>query len=284
MYSEVSGNNNGGGDDIARAAHRLLADSWSSRVAVRIGDLDASKYYDRNIPDYPPELVPFRDDRRYLRLDADVRRRLLAGAWVAFNEKTIDVEAAITGPACAVLLSGRFAGLNTSVSKRLIAQTQVDEQFHILMCLNACLLARSMHGIEGLKVPQSHVCTELEKSVALATNPRNADIVRIAFAAAAEVTVNSYLDLLCNAQDIQPFNRETTKLHSRDEATHRGIYKDLTVKVFNELTSDDRAVFVRTLRTGLDAFVKIGLPRPTRGLGCSTSIFRSAWLLRGSLG
>jgi hypothetical protein len=245
------------GDEIRKTAHLMLADSWSSRVAVRIGDLDASKYYDKNIPDYPPNLVPFRDDPRYQRLNADVRQRVLAGAWVSFNEKTIDVEASITGPACAVLLSGKFPGLDTPASKRLIAQTQVDEQFHILMCLDACLLARKMHGIESLVIPKSLVSAELEKAVASASSPRNGDIVRIAFAAVAEVTVNSYFDLLANAEEIQPFNRETTKLHSKDEAVHRGIYKDLTVKVFNEFTAEDRVVFVRALRNGLDAFVKI---------------------------
>jgi hypothetical protein len=182
---------------------------------------------------------------------------VLAGAWVAYNEKTIDVEVAVTTPACAVLLLGELQGLHTPALKRLIAQTQIDEQFHILMCLDACLLTRRMHGIEKLEFPKSLVSIELAAAITAAARPRDADLIRVAFAAVAEVTVNSYLDLLADDTVIQPFNRETTALHRHDESFHRDIYKEMVVRVFPSLEPSDREVFIRALTAGLKAFVKV---------------------------
>lgn len=258
MYSNISiasGDSTTSGLNLN--VHSLLADSWSSRVAVRVASLDASKYYDPTIPDYPPLLVPFRDDPRYLALDERTKRRILAGAWVAYNEKTIDVEVAVTGPACALLLRDRFHGFDTVSLRRLVAQTQLDEQFHILMCLDACLLARVMHGLEELVIPPSLVSKDLKAAQQRAADPATAELVQMAFAAVAEVTVNAYLDLLANDQDIQPFNRETTACHRKDESFHHHIYKDLTANLHARLSSQEKAVFVQALSWGLEAFVKV---------------------------
>ncbi|AKJ29424.1 diiron oxygenase [Caldimonas brevitalea] len=236
-----------------------LADSWANRVAVKVGELDLKRYYDKNIPDYPPNLVPFRDDPRYGALDAEMRQRILAGAWVAYNEKTVDVETSIVAPACALLLKGAFQGLQTAELKRIIVQTQIDEQYHILMCLDACLLSRAMHGIEGLTVPQSWVVQQLEHALQQQTCARDAHIVQLGFATVAEVTINSYLDLLAQDQTIQPFNRETTALHRRDESAHNKIFTVITRQVYTHFSEHDRAVFRSAIATGLDAFVTIDL-------------------------
>jgi alpha-N-dichloroacetyl-p-aminophenylserinol N-oxygenase len=237
----------------------LLAESWSNRVAVKVGHLDPSQYYDPDIPDYPPELVPFRADPRYLQLDEATRRKLLAAAWVAYNEKTIDVELSVVSPACVSLLRGDFEGLDGIALKRIITQTQVDEQYHTLMCLDACLLTRKMHGIERLRIPQSLVVAELKRAMARQTSPRDAQIVQIGFATVAEVTINSYLGMLSNAENIQPFNRETTALHRRDELSHNKIFRTFAVHLYPRLDDRDRGVFREAIATGLDAFVQVDL-------------------------
>ncbi|HYD80244.1 MAG TPA: diiron oxygenase [Paucimonas sp.] len=255
MYTTLS--TDSARDNIQDRVSAMLADSWASRVAVKTGDLDPSRYYDKSIPDYPPHLVPFRDDPRYRALDPETRQRILAGAWIAYNEKTIDIEMSVTAPACALLLKGAFPGLDTLASKRLIAQTQIDEQFHVLMCLEACLLARKMHDLEALAIPRSLVTQELMKALSNAARPRDAELIRVAFAAVAEVTVNQYLNILADDRDIQPFNRETTALHRKDESTHHDIYKGMVKSVFGNFTGHDRAVFIQALTAGLEAFVKI---------------------------
>lgn len=255
MYSTISGE--AAGRALQDRVTAMLADSWETRVAVKTGELDADSYYDKNIPDYPPRLVPFRDHPRYKALDETTRRRVLAGAWVAYNEKTIDVEMSVTAPACALLMKNAFAGLDTAASKRLVAQTQIDEQFHVLMCLDACLLARRMHGLEGLVIPKSLVAQEVERAVRNAADRREAELIHLAFAAVAEVTVNQYLDILADDPEIQPFNRATTALHRKDETTHRDIYKGFVMSVFGNFNEQERQAFVKALTAGLEAFVKI---------------------------
>ncbi|HEU4407154.1 MAG TPA: diiron oxygenase [Polyangiaceae bacterium] len=237
----------------------VLAESWAGRVAVRTSGIDLKTYYDKTIPDYPPGLVPFRDDPRYQALAFEERQRVLAAAWVAYNEKTIAVEQAIVEPACHLLLRGAFAGADTGPIKRAVAQTLVDEQFHILMCLEACLVARELHGVTALRFPEPLVVEELEGELARCASPRDAELVRLAFATVAEVTINAYLDLLANDQTIQPMNRETTALHRKDESSHRKLFHEFTKALFGRLTPGERARYLRGLATGLEAFVKVDL-------------------------
>lgn len=260
MYTNIS-NNAGLSDRVAV----LLTDSWANRVAVKVGELDPLKYYDPTIADYPPDLVPFRSDRRYARLDNATRQKLLAAAWVAYNEKTIDVEVSIVAPACISLLKGVFQGLDTAELKRVIAQTQVDEQYHILMCLDACLLTRQMHDIEDVRIPQASVVEELKLALDRQTSPRDAHIVQMAFATVAEVTINSYLNILADAEDIQPFNREITALHRRDEFAHNKIFSTLAGRIYKQFDEHDRSVFKAAIANALEAFVRIDV-RPWRDI------------------
>lgn len=255
MYSTIAGE--AAGRTLEHRVTATLADSWETRVAVKTCNLDADSYYDKTIPDYPPRLVPFRDHPRYRALSETTRARILAGAWIAYNEKTIDVEMSVTAPACALLMKNAFLGLDTAASKRLVAQTQIDEQFHVLMCLDACLLARKMHGLEGLVIPKSLVAQEVDRAVQKAANHRETELIQLAFAAVAEVTVNQYLDILADDPEIQPFNRATTALHRKDEATHRDIYKGFVTSVFGNFSEHERQAFVKALTAGLEAFVKI---------------------------
>jgi len=254
MYTHL-GARPGGAAGVSHA----LAESWENRVAVRTSKLDLGSYYDQAVPDYPQHLVPFHDDPRYQRLDAERQRRVLAAAWVAYNEKTISVEKAVVEPACELLLRGAFAGVDTIAMKRTVAQTLVDEQFHVLMCLDACLVARDRHDIPTLRFPKPLVVEELERGVARCARPRDAEIVRLAFATVAEVTINAYLDLLANDQSIQPLNREITALHRKDESSHRKLFNEFTQALFPRFDDAERAAYLNGLAAGLDAFVRVDL-------------------------
>jgi alpha-N-dichloroacetyl-p-aminophenylserinol N-oxygenase len=238
-------------------ACKILANSWPKRVAVKNNNLDSSTYYDISIPDYPIELVPFKEDERFISLDESVKKKILAAAWISYNEKTMDIEATVTGPACSSLLSGKFRGFDIADLKRLLVQTQVDENFHFMMCLDACLLTRKMHELEALKLPRSLVTLSLLDNLKNQNDDRKRDLLQIAYAAVAEVTVNAYLDLLADHQGIQPFNRETTRWHRVDETTHRDVYKNFVIAMYSYLDIDEKRFFHQALGMGLDAFVKI---------------------------
>jgi len=259
MYSHIKPSNVGCSQLLKKNVCTLLADSWSSRVAVKTGKLDIENYYDPSIPDYPPDLVPFAEDSRYQVLSAAIQQKILAGAWVVYNEKTIDIETSVVAPACELLLKGAFKGLDTSAAKRVIAQTLVDEQFHILMCLDASLMTRKMHSIEELQIPESLTVKELRKAKEAADGNRNADIIQLAFATVAEVTINAYLDLLASNNEIQPFNRETTNLHRKDESAHNKIFREVLKDIYKNFYENEKEIFITGLGQGLSSFIKVDL-------------------------
>jgi alpha-N-dichloroacetyl-p-aminophenylserinol N-oxygenase len=261
MYTHVDDGRAGAGDATAPSSRvgDILSQTWANRVAARTSQLDLGTYYDAEQPDYPIGMVPFRDDPRYLALDPGMQRRVLAAAWINYNEKTISVEKSIVAPACELLLCGAFRGVETSVFKRTIAQTAVDEQYHVLMCLEACLVARERHQLESLRIPKSLVVSELERELASCARPRDAELVQLAFSTVAEVTINAYLDLLADDRTIQPLNREITALHRKDESSHSKLFKEFTRALYPRLSAEEQGVYLRGLTAGLDAFVKLDL-------------------------
>jgi alpha-N-dichloroacetyl-p-aminophenylserinol N-oxygenase len=243
--------------EMGAQVSEILAGSWANRVAARTSNLDLRSYYDETIPDFPLEQVPFRDDPRFLALGPESRRRLLAAAWISYNEKTIAVEKAVVAPACELLLTGAFPGMDTPAFKRTVCQTIVDEQFHVLMCVDACLVARELHDIPTLRIPKPLVTVYLEEFLASCACARDAELAQFAFATVAEVTINAYLNLLANDQSIQPLNRVTTALHRKDESSHSKLFKEFTKTIFARLDEEARAAYQRGLTSGLEAFAKL---------------------------
>lgn len=243
-------------DALSIEVVQRLANSWRNRVAVNQEKLDLGKYYDQSIPDYPLDLVSFRGDARFSSLDRNTRHKILAGAWILYNEKTIAVENSIVTPACSLLLRGAFATLDRVEIKRVVAQTLVDEEFHILMCLEACMVARRAYGLEALVLPCPAVVEALERQVVEASDIRHQEIIRLAFATVAELTINAYLSLLSSDQTIQPLNRETTDLHRKDEASHNKFFHTITQVVFTSFGAGERAIFIKALTDGLHAYVQ----------------------------
>ena len=214
MYSTIT-------DDVELTRNVLasLAKSWDQRVAVRKERLDLDQYYDESIPDFPASLVPFWEDEDFVGLGDDIKRRLLAAAWIAYNEKAIYLEEAVVQPACGILFRGELPGVGAARIKQVIAQIQVDEQFHILMCLDICHVARLRHGLQDYVFPEPALGVRL-KELVRSTSTDNARIAQLAYASVAEMSINAYLDAVAFDMTIQPLHRINTDMHRKDEAAH----------------------------------------------------------------
>lgn len=229
-------------DDREHATLAMLASSWNTRVAVRRERLDLSGYCDPARPDFPIAMVPFWTWPELESLDEEQRRRLLGAAWIVYNEKTINAENDVIAPACFALLRDEVPGASRPRLKEVIAQTQVDEQFHVLMCLEVCLSARQRHRLPELRVPRSLFVARLESALADARAPERG-LVRLAYATVAEMTINAFLRTLSVDETIQPLNRLNTDLHRRDESAHALIFREIAAVVFGRLRPQDRATF-----------------------------------------
>jgi hypothetical protein len=239
--------------DLEPALARSLAESWNTRVAVRRERLDLSKYCDPAIPDFPIAMVPFWDHPAFREVDEPTRRRLLGAAWIAYNEKTIEVETDIVNPACTSLLRDELPGASQLAVKEVVAQTQVDEQFHILMCLEVCASARRRHGLERFVVPKSLLARRVQAALEAAP-PRSVPLVRMAYAIVAETSINAFLRAISSDTTIQPLNRMNTELHRRDEGSHSALFCALGPAVFSRLGDGDKRQFTAYVERALADF------------------------------
>lgn len=234
-----------------------LTESWNQRVAVRKERLDLNDYYDTTAPDFPPSMVPFWDDPRFQAIDEADKRRVLAGAWINYNEKTIFVEDKVINPMCSLLLRDALPGVGDTVSKKAIAQTQVDEQFHILMCLEVCECARRQHRLQDLHIPTPLLEQRMKTTLSKADNEREFALIRMAYATVAEMTINVFLKRLSQDRSIQPLNRLNTELHRQDEASHAAIFGEIGRAVYERLSAGQQAIFRAHLMRAIDDFVEL---------------------------
>lgn len=160
---------------------------------------------------------------------------MLAGGWIMYNEKTIYIEDEVINPACRILLRGELPGVSDSHVKEVIAQTLVDEQFHILMCLEVCNSARERHTLQSLKLPKPRLIERVEQAIHDASTHEEVALVKMAYALVAEMTINIYLKALSDDTTIQPLNRINTDMHRRDEAAHSTIFRELGISIYRGL-------------------------------------------------
>ncbi|TCW84057.1 hypothetical protein C5O80_13320 [Burkholderia sp. SRS-46] len=231
-----------------------LAASWNHRVAVRQERLDLTQYCDDTIPEFPVSMVPFWDDEDFAQLTDAQKRRFLGAAWVAYNEKAMYLEDEIVQPLCSLLLKGQLPGIGDPQLKQVLAQVQVDEQFHILMCLDVCHCARERHALDGYAMPEPRVGAGQRARLAQARDARHAAIVRLAYASVAEMSINAYLNQVSNDTTIQPLNRINTDMHRRDEAAHSTAFHEIVASVYRALDPDGQQTFRDEIAAALDVY------------------------------
>ncbi|KVO05447.1 diiron oxygenase [Burkholderia ubonensis] len=232
-----------------------LAASWNHRVAVRQERLDLTQYCDDAIPEFPVSMVPFWDDEDFAGLADARKRRFLGAAWVAYNEKAMYLEDEIVQPLCSLLLKGRLPGAGDPRLKQVLAQIQVDEQFHILMCVDVCHCARERHALDGYVLPEPLVGAGQRARLAqVGDDARRAAIVRLAYASIAEMSINAYLTQVSGDMTIQPLNRINTDMHRRDEAAHSTAFHEIVASVYRALDLAGQQAFRDEIAAALDVY------------------------------
>lgn len=236
-----------------------LSDSWNNRVAVRRERLNLQQYYDPSIPDFPITMVPFWDDLEFRSVSEKEKIRVLVGAWISYNEKTIYIEDRIINPLCALLMVDDLPGVSDPTIKQVLAQTMVDEQFHILMCLEVCNCARLRHNMQDFRMLEPLLGQRVKVALAGARNARDYALIRMAYGTVAEMTINAYLKQLSTDETIQPLNRLNTDLHRKDEGAHAAIFAEVVRSVYRNLPVDEQICFNTYIVRALTDFVEMDL-------------------------
>jgi alpha-N-dichloroacetyl-p-aminophenylserinol N-oxygenase len=236
-------------DDMQEARLRLhrLAANWDRRAQVKREELKPETLLDAQRPDFLPELLPFQSHPAFLAAPDMVQHMILSCGWLAYNEKTVDIESHIITPSCLHIVYGEVPGLRDGVSRQLASETLVDEAYHTLLVSNASSITRTQRHLEGLPIPTSALVTRMRQAQALYSDTWQKILIQLATAIVSEVFISDYLKLLSGEESIQAFNRLTVAMHRRDELAHSSIFRNLAKCLYAALSTKERAFFLTTL-------------------------------------
>ncbi|WP_181259235.1 diiron oxygenase [Pseudoduganella armeniaca] len=232
-----------------------LVYSWPKRAGVRHGTLDdVADSYDPALPDYPLALLPFRDHPAFVRLSAEKQNDILTLAWLAYNRRVIHIEETVTNPAIGMILRGELPGAEQLHVRQALQQTQIDEQYHLMLHELAMHKTMALRGIDQpVQFPPSLIYVGLVRLQEGAADWQK-ELLCLIWAAVSEMTINGYLDMLANDTSIQPAHTYICKLHNKDEYSHNKIFVEITKSVFQGLNAEQRAFFLQVLPEALALF------------------------------
>ena len=236
--------------------HKLdgFSESWDKTSSVKKPSV-SFKCFEPEKADYPESLVPFHSHPLYQTLASETKTRILSAAWIWYNEKTEFLEEIIVNPACHLILGRRFFGTCSNEVRRLISQIMVDEQYHAYMSIYPSIFTREKRDLEGLQFKYPYVVARYYELCNTEHDEKTRDILLLAFMVVAELSINGYLSLLSNNDDIQPLNKEITSNHQKDEARHSFIIKQVARDIYRNMHDDDQQSFSDFINEALKAFV-----------------------------
>ncbi len=232
-----------------------LTAKWASRVAVKQDELDLDGHFDPNLPDFPQHLVPVLNIPGQPHPEKDATQQILSAAWIAYNQKTAAIEQQIILPACWIILDALRPLQQQQVAASALHQTIIDEHYHILMCSNGAAVTSRRRGLPELEFdPVGWAAIRGLMDYQADSLPKDGDLIQVAFAVAAEMTINVLFDDIAFDHTIQPMNRLTVDLHRRDEGGHAQVFRRLVSPFYWRLGVDEREVFATALVKGLATF------------------------------
>jgi hypothetical protein len=243
-------------DPVENAVITRLAKNWRNRATVKRSELNLDDLYEPDRPDYPESILPFHDHPTYQAMNPCQRTELLAWGMVAFNRDIMDIEQQIANPGFNLLLNDEFPGVAGDTAHAALAQATVDEQYHTLMHLNSSAVIR---GARGLKLPAAALSMSykamrhLQLRDQVATERFEQNLITLAFATVAEVSITALLYIIADDTEIQPVHSTTAKLHNRDEYCHASISAEMAKMVYHCLSAGQQRFFLTALTESLAA-------------------------------
>lgn len=225
---------------------KKIADNWGRRAQVRKETSDDSKFFNLDKPDFPTKLLPFANHPDFYKLTEKQVSALLSYGWLAYCEKTLDIENRIVTPICVDIVENKFIGLNDDVSKRLAAETMVDESYHVLLTINACTVTKSFRDI-SINFPPCILLKRLNNFLEQCTEEWQKDIIKFVTCCVSEIFISDYLLLLSSASEIQPLHRQVVDAHRKDELAHRRVFLEIAKLMYRNLSKSQQRYFSSVL-------------------------------------
>lgn len=220
---------------------------WKDRATVKRPDFDTALVYDTDEDDFLDELIPCYQHPKFQENYEEFRSQLLAAGWLAYNEKTIDIESQIISPTCIEMIYGNLPGTANESVRWAASDTLVDESFHVLMVVNAMRPCKVNRGLEDLQLTGFNLTKQMNLAIDSVDALWEKKLIRLATSIVSEVFISDYLSLLSDADDIQPLNQLTTAAHKHDELAHSGLFRLFSKQIFHNLSKPQQHFFAANL-------------------------------------
>lgn len=223
-----------------------LSQSWENRAKVRNDEL-WNNIFIREKQDFLSNLLPFNEHPIFIEASEEQKNAILTCGWLAYNEKTIELENFVLMPTCLDVYDEVFPGVADDCCKEVVSQTLVDESYHVLLTIRASQITRKYRKLERLKVPKSNLIFNIKKLQSRYPEQWQKSTILLVTAIVTEIFVGGYLSSLAYAKDIQPLSSITTNAHMMDELAHSCIFKELTKLIYSAMTITEKEFFARVL-------------------------------------
>ena len=227
---------------------------WGDRAQVKSVEYDLDLVYDEKRDDFLPDLIPLQGHPDYDEYFGDFRSKVLAGGWIIYNEKTIDIEARIVSPVCTDLIYKDIPCQDHELIRFAASETLVDESYHILMVVNAMMICKSKRGFNDMNLTGFSLTEKMNHEIAMAEHDWQKRIIRLGTSIVSEVFISDYLSLLSDDKTIQPINRLTTHAHKQDELAHSGLFKTFSKQIFAGFSEKQKRYFTEFLPKPINWF------------------------------
>ena len=237
----------------SRILLKKMTHSWHRRAQVgqvkqKIENERSSEMaFDPNREDFCLDLLPFKNHPDFLAAPLAFRQKALSCGWIAYNEKTVDIEAKVIAPACNHIIYREIPGVDDGTSQLIASDTLVDEAYHIQLVVHACNITRTNRQLQHLRLPSSALVKQMELEKSYHPEPWKKMLVQMATSIVSEVFVSDYLSLLAHDKTIQPVNQLTVYTHLRDERAHHSIFLELAKCLHANLSPEQQIFFAKIL-------------------------------------
>ena len=224
-----------------------LALHWGNRAELKKSELDPDTLYSAEKDDFLEDLLPFKNHPSFFKAEEQIKKKALSCGWIAYNEKTIDIESNIISPACLDIIYGRIPGCGDGTLRWIASQTLADEAYHVLLVVNTCRTTRRLRDLGSLKLPSFDLVSKMQLEAESTDKPWQRQLITLATATVSEVFISDYLSLIADCDSIQPANQLSTAAHRRDELAHSNIFKNIVKYVYPLLSDEQKRYFSTVL-------------------------------------
>lgn len=227
-----------------------LANNWHKRAQVKhkLDNLNQPEStFDHSRADFLVDLLPFKNHPHFQQAPVAIKQKILSCGWLAYNEKTVEIESKIIAPACNHIMDREVPGVTDEIIQQIASDTLVDEAYHVQLVLTGCRVTRKQRNLIELRLPSFALTTNMYREQSYYSEPWQKILIQLATAIVSEIFISDYLNLLAHNQKIQPLNRLIVATHRRDEMAHGSIFKILAKCIYSELNQQQKEFFIEVL-------------------------------------